>query len=62
MCPESGDDHQLDWDNTRANFEVGLNSITPSKIRVFMADGSDSVDQFRLMLLNGGYLKNADLL
>ncbi|KAF0276026.1 hypothetical protein FOG50_03110 [Hanseniaspora uvarum] len=58
MCPESGD-KSSNWigDNTGANFEVDfLNSITPSKIRVFMTDGSDSVSQFRLMLLNGGYL------
>lgn len=58
MCPESGD-KTANWvgSNSGANFKVDfLNNITPSKIRVYMTDASNGVSQFRLMLLNGGYL------
>ncbi|CAI8501847.1 unnamed protein product [Hanseniaspora opuntiae] len=58
MCPENGD-KTANWvgSNSGANFKVDfLNNITPSKIRVYMTDASNGVSQFRLMLLNGGYL------
>lgn len=56
MCPSDG---STNWvgDSSTSNFEVTfLNNITPSKVRLFMSTDSDYVSEFRLMMLNGGFL------
>lgn len=57
MCPSSNGDSNWQGDSSASNFKVSfLNSIIPSKIRLFVSKDSNYVDEFRLLLLNGGIL------
>ncbi|XBW36219.1 hypothetical protein QEN19_001800 [Hanseniaspora menglaensis] len=57
MCPSSDGIAYWKGKSSESTFNVNfLNSLTPSKIRLFMTSSSNSVNEFRLVMLNGGYL------
>ncbi|KAL6945342.1 hypothetical protein ACO0QE_002792 [Hanseniaspora vineae] len=59
MCPEVNPSSTPNWvgNDQSSSFSVSfLNTITPSKIRIYMSS-SDSVSNFRLLLPNGGIVQ-----